>query len=78
MKNYATIGTCAVCGQGRLIVARDDDSGVLYVLCEECETEWNTPEESRALDAGTRESHGRSTLLEQEELAGHPWAKYLW
>lgn len=78
MKDYAAIGTCAVCSQGRLIVARDDESGVLYVLCEECETEWTTPEESRTFDAGTQGSHGRSTLLDRGDLDGHPWEKYLW
>jgi hypothetical protein len=78
MKNYAAIGTCALCGEGRLIISRDDESGVLYVLCEECETEWTSPEESRVIEVGTRGSHGRSTLLERVDLVGHPWEGHLW
>lgn len=78
MKNYAAIGTCPVCSQGRLIIARDETSGLLYVLCEECESEWATPEQSARIEGATRDCHGRSTLLEREELDGHPWKAYLW
>jgi hypothetical protein len=77
LKNYATVGTCPICGQGRLIVARDDSSRELYVLCEECEAEWSSPEVSQSIDAATRDIHGQSTLLECEELLGHPWSAFL-
>lgn len=76
--NYAAIGSCPLCSQGRLIIARDHESGALYVVCEECGTEWETPEKSRTLEAGTRDSHGRSTLLKREDLVGHPWERFLW
>ena len=77
MKNMAAIGTCPVCGQGRLIIARDDASADLYVLCEECESEWSSPEQSASIDAATRDVHGRSTLLDREDLIDHPWAQFL-
>lgn len=76
MKNYAVIGLCPVCSQGRLIVARDLDSGVLYVLCEECESEWDSPSDC-SISAATRDTHGHSELLDREELAGHPWQDLL-
>lgn len=78
MKNYAAIGTCPVCSQGRRIVARDDASRDLYVLCEECESEWADPEQSERIETATRNRHGRSTLMEREELDGHPWRAFLW
>jgi len=78
MTEYATIGTCLVCSQGRLIISRDDESGILYVLCEECESEWTCPEDSQDLDAATQAKHGRSTLLERGELEMHPWKAFLW
>ena len=78
MTEYAAIGTCPVCSQGRLIISRDDESGVLYVLCEECESEWARPEESQNLDAATQAKHGRSTLLERGDLDKHPWKTFLW
>jgi len=78
MKNYAAIGTCPVCGQGRLIIARDNASQDLYVLCEECESEWDSPEASRSMDNATRDVHGQSTMLERDDLIGHPWHPFLW
>lgn len=78
MTNYAAIGTCPLCGQGRLLIARDDSDRSLYVLCEECESEWATPEESGRIESASRDVHGKSTLLDREDLAGHPWSKFLW
>jgi uncharacterized Zn ribbon protein len=78
MKNYAAIGACPVCGQGRLIVARDHSSQSLYVLCEECESEWESPEESKTAEAATHDVHGQSTLLDRLDLEEHPWRKWLW
>lgn len=78
MKSYAAIGTCLVCSQGRLIIARENATGALYVLCEECESEWPSPDQSRKVEAASRESHGPSTFLEREELGDHPWREFLW
>jgi hypothetical protein len=78
MKNVAAIGTCKVCGQGRLIVARDETSKSLYVLCEECESEWDNPEQSQRIEEASRDNHGPSTFLERDELEGHPWKVFLW
>jgi hypothetical protein len=78
MKNYAAIGICPVCSQGRRIIARDDATGTLYVVCEECESEWETPAESRSVDAATQGVHGRSTFLDRADLVDHPWKQFLW
>jgi hypothetical protein len=78
MKSYAAIGTCPICGQGRLIVARENASRELFVLCEECESEWVSPDASRSIEGATRDVHGPSTFLEREDLVGHPWEVFLW
>ncbi len=36
---------CPVCDQGRLFVMKRQDDGNLFLLCEECESAWNMPEE---------------------------------
>jgi hypothetical protein len=36
---------CPVCEQGRLFVMKIRDTGELFLLCEECESAWLTPEE---------------------------------
>lgn len=78
MKNYAAIGTCVICGQGRLIIAKERSSGGLFVVCEECESEWASPEASESIDAASRDTHGSYTLLEREEVENHPWSAALW
>jgi hypothetical protein len=59
-------------------VAKDNHSEELYVLCEECECEWESPEASKSLENATRDLHGPSTLLERDELLGHQWHDLLW
>jgi hypothetical protein len=75
--NYAWMGVCPVCGQGRQIIARENRSGTLYVLCEDCESEWTSPQDAREVDAASRGTFGESTLLTREELADHPWQAFL-
>ncbi len=36
---------CPVCEEGRLFVTKIEDSGDLFLLCEECESAWSRPEE---------------------------------
>jgi hypothetical protein len=78
MKHYAAIGNCPICSQGRRIIAKDDATGDLYVLCEECESEWASPEESRQIETATRGMHKASTFLERADLSGHAWEVFLW
>lgn len=78
MKNYAAIGTCIICGQGRLIIAKERSSGSLFIVCEECESEWHSPEASKSIDTATRDAHGQYTLLVREDLDDHPWKTALW
>ena len=46
--HYAVVNeSCPVCGQGRVLVAAEKDGHSLFVVCEDCESEWNGPNESR-------------------------------
>nr|WP_198985022.1 hypothetical protein [Herbaspirillum sp. ASV7] len=36
---------CPVCDQGRLYIMKSQHSGKLFLLCEECESAWQNPEE---------------------------------
>lgn len=75
--NYAWIGVCPVCGQGRQIIARENSSGKLYVLCEDCESEWRSPQDAREVDAASRGTFGESTFLTRDEIANHAWHAFL-
>ena len=73
----ACIGSCRLCSQGRLLIAKDTATRTLYIFCEECESEWESPEESRDSDLGTQDRFGVSTFLDRVDLRGHPWERFL-
>jgi len=74
---YAVVGNCRLCGQGRLIVAKETTTSDLYILCEECESEWESPDATVDSAKATLMKHGQSTLLTREDLATHAWRRFL-
>lgn len=77
MSNFATVGDCPICRQGQLFVTREIQTGRLYVSCEDCESEWDTPEASSSPNAATRDHYGRSEYVSIDELSEHPWFKFV-
>ncbi len=77
MKNVASIGTCPICGQGRLLIAREKRTGVCYILCEDCESEWKEPNASNHVISATRDEFGESEFLSREEAAEHSWKGFI-
>ncbi len=76
-KNYAWISNCPVCNQGRLMVAKETESNKLFIVCEECESEWSSPEDVKEEKPAKRDLFGASTFLTREELADSPWVEFL-
>jgi formate dehydrogenase maturation protein FdhE len=71
--HYAVVNeTCPICGQGRVFIAVEGKGGV-YVICEDCESEWNEPNESRDASLATRDQHVFMRYLEPAELIDHYW-----
>lgn len=72
--HYAVVSeTCPVCSQGRVLVASEGAGGDLFVFCEDCESEWCGPQDSRDASLATRDKHPFSRYLEPEDLVGHQW-----
>lgn len=72
--HYAVVNdTCPVCGQGRVLVASKKGDGTLFVICEDCESEWREPNESHDAALATRDRYTFSRYLEPDELADHQW-----
>ncbi|GAB1827522.1 hypothetical protein MyNCGM70_03870 [Achromobacter xylosoxidans] len=64
---------CSVCGQGRVLVALEEDQHSLFVICEDCESEWNEPRESHDASKAGRDQHSFLRYLEFNEMKGHSW-----
>ena len=77
MKDLAWIAECRICGQGRVAVARENSTGALFLMCEECESEWESPGDVKAIAKATRDRFGPATFVERGDLVGHPWAETL-
>lgn len=76
--HYAVVNeSCPVCGQGRVLVAAEKDGHSLFVVCEDCESEWNGPNESRDASLATRDQHTFSRYLEPDEMTDHKWYSLL-
>lgn len=65
--------TCQVCGQGRVLVASEKDGHSLFVICEDCESEWNESRRSHDVSVASRDRHAFSRYLEPDELTDQPW-----
>lgn len=45
------VAWCPICSQGWVQVVRDVETKELFVMCDECESEWNHPEDVKVLEA---------------------------
>lgn len=71
---YAIVNdTCPVCGQGRIFVAEEQRIGTLFLICENCESEWNGPSASKDAALATRDQHPFLRYLMPGDLSTHPW-----
>jgi len=66
---------CLACEQGNLYVEKILDTGELFLLCEECEYAWRTPEEISLytyFDFQGRKIESAS----REDIERHGWFRY--
>jgi len=69
------IGECPDCHQGRLVVWHRLAGDGLFLLCEECEAAWQSPEQvdlRTQLDFGD----GEIALATTEMVERHGWHRY--
>jgi hypothetical protein len=73
----AVVGTCPVCGQGRQWIVSDTATNRLYVSCEECEAQWDSPHNLKDTDAIRGEGYGRHVKVRVEDIRKHPWFAFV-
>jgi len=64
---------CPICSQGRVLIAAEKDGQTLFVMCEDCESEWGSPYDSADAALATRDHHSFARYMEADELTDHPW-----
>lgn len=71
------VSWCPVCDQGWVEIVKDKNSGQLFVCCNECETEWEKPEDIHDTKLGTIGKHGMIVKPLLEEIESIKWDKYI-
>ena len=75
---YAVVNeTCPVCGQGRVLVARKRGGHSFFVVCEDCESEWNEPKDSYDVALVIRNTHPFLSYVEPSEMFDHQWYPFI-
>ena len=78
MNEPISLAECQFCGQGRLFPYREDDSGEVYLHCEECEWGWRHPERLTAEDGFlTLDVPGDAQPASRDEVLSSQWKDML-
>lgn len=71
------ISWCPVCSQGWVEIVKDPTVNELFVMCDECETEWRHPLDAINRKEGIWREHNRVAAPSQDEVEQADWAKFI-
>lgn len=67
---------CPICNQGWVQIVKEKETGNLFLCCEECESEWNNPEQILG-EKATRDVYGYIEDPTMDEVKEKKWDSYL-
>jgi len=74
MRDPLYIGECPVCHHGRQFVRKVRETSEFFLRCEECESEWQTPDTASDPSKTMFRKFSNDTLATREDMEDHPWA----
>ena len=77
MNNQYYIGMCMICHQGMLEIVKEKSSGKLFVVCDECEVEWENPDNALKKLNGTRDRFDTAVKVSLSDIQRLHWETYL-
>ena len=45
-----SFGECPICGQGKLVAMKSASTGQLLIMCDECESQWQSPNKAQSFE----------------------------
>jgi len=72
----AKIKWCHVCDQGWVSIVKTNEN-YHYCLCEECETEWDTPKDCLNKVEGTHFKYSSAVELSDEDIEKNKWKQFI-
>ena len=67
------IGMCKICRQGLLEIVKDEVTEKIFICCDECEAEWDSPLDALCMRNGTRDKYGKIVYPSLEEIQEKKW-----
>ena len=76
MKRYS-IAWCPMCNQGWVNIVKDRITKELFLCCQECESEWDTPKEINESNVLPFNTHLQYETPKEEDIVNKNWLKYV-
>jgi hypothetical protein len=71
------VGWCPFCNQGWQVVERDRNTRRLFVHCQECLLDWDSPGTAKDPSLGVFQKHDSDGYATREDLLTHSWVQYV-
>lgn len=71
------VSTCPFCRQGLVEILKEIDTNTLFLCCDECEIEWDSPRDVLNKVNGTRFKYGSAIQPTSEEIQKKGWMNYI-
>ena len=76
MKNFNKVGNCDIC-EGNIIIVKEPKFNILLVMCDECQSEWNSPEDFLSGKPVITDEHEKVVDASIQEIINNGWDKYI-
>lgn len=74
--NPISFGECPICRQGRLLAMKRLSDGELLLMCDDCESQWASPQEAQSYENALLEE-AAVTPSSIEDVRSSGWESYI-
>lgn len=71
------VAWCPICNQGWVEIVKEIDTGIFFCCCNECESEWDDPENIKKETVNWPEKYGKICDTTAEEIEQLGLDKYI-
>jgi hypothetical protein len=75
MEDYS-FGECPICRQGQLIAVKNPVTLQLLVMCDDCESQWRTPNEAKSFENALSDEVRGVEMATFEEIEAAGWIHF--
>jgi len=68
-----SFGQCGICGQGELIAMKLPGSSHLLLMCDDCESQWSSPEDSKSYQNALNTEFQGLVVASPEDILKAGW-----